>query len=149
MGFDLASITSAGVGATLSGIGGLATSIREAIVGKELDPNVAAQIEAKLIELDNQLMIGQMQINLEEAKSEHWTVAMWRPFIGWICGVALLYNYVLMPLLVWSVMCLKPEVPPMPTLDIGELLTLLGGMLGFGYLRTVDKKQDPNAKGKE
>lgn len=149
MGFDLASITAAGIGATLSSVGGLATSLREAIVGKELDPNVAAQIEVKLKEMEDQLLIGQMQINLEEAKSEHWFVASWRPFIGWICGVAILYNYVAMPLLVWSVMCWKPEVPAMPALDIGELMALVSAMLGFGYLRTIDKKQDPNTKGKE
>lgn len=149
MGFDLASITSAGIGATLNSLGSLSTSLREAIIGKELDPNVAAHIEVKLKEMEDQLLIGQMQINLEEAKSEKWFVASWRPFIGWVAGTALAYNYVVMPLLVWVTLCVKPDAPPMPILETSELLTLLGGMLGFGVLRSYDKKQEPAPKGKE
>ena len=55
--------------------GGLAWEIREAIKGKELDPE-------KLIEL-------QTKINMVEASHRTLFVAGWRPFVGWICGFAL------------------------------------------------------------
>ena len=61
--------------------GGLAWEIREAIKGKELDPE-------KLIEL-------QTKINMVEASHRTLFVAGWRPFVGWICGFALAYNFVI------------------------------------------------------
>jgi len=67
--------------------GGLAWEIREAIKGKELDPE-------KLIEL-------QTKINLAEASHRTLFVAGWRPFIGWICGFALAYNFVIRDLFIW------------------------------------------------
>jgi hypothetical protein len=145
----LGSIANGAVGGILGGIGTLARDIREAIVGKEIDPAIAANIEVKLVEMENQLLIGQMQINLEEAKSESLFVAGWRPFIGWVSGCAVCYNFIAMPLLVYLIRCWKPDAPQMPVLEISELMVLLGGMLGFGTLRSYDKKQSPNPVGKE
>ena len=68
-----------------SNIGGLALDIREAIKGKEMDPQ-------RLIEL-------QAEINKVEAQHRSMFVAGWRPFIGWICGIAFAFHYIVMPLL--------------------------------------------------
>jgi len=70
-----------------SNIGGLGMEIRELIKGKEIDPQ-------QLIEL-------QSEINKVEAQHRTIFVAGWRPFIGWVCGVALAYNFVLRDLLIW------------------------------------------------
>jgi Protein of unknown function (DUF3154). len=148
MGFDLASITAAGVGATLSGIGGLATSIREAIVGKEVDPTVVAQIELKLQELENQLMLGQMQINLEEAKSESWWVNGWRPYIGWGCGSSLIYSAILRPIMV-DIATMFGNKAIFPILDTTITTQVLLALLGVGIMRSYDKKQAPSPAGKE
>ena len=103
------------------GAGGLAKDIREAIKGKELDPQ-------KLIEY-------QTQINELEAQHRSLFVAGWRPFIGWICGIALLYNFVIRDLLIFAM----PEMQDLPALQMEELMTVLLGMLGLGGLRTYEK----------
>jgi hypothetical protein len=102
-------------------IGGLGLEIRELIKGKEIDPQ-------KLIEL-------QAQINEQEAKHRTIFVAGWRPFIGWVCGFALAYNFVLRDLLVWFV---GVESSP-PALQMEHLMTVLIGMLGLGGMRTFEK----------
>lgn len=107
-----------------SGLGNLAWDIREAIKGKELDPNELIQIQTKINEI--------------EARHRSVFVAGWRPFVGWICGFALGYNFIIRDLLVWV---LQPEQIP-PALQMEHLLTVLMGMLGLGSLRTYEKIKD-------
>ena len=102
-------------------LSGLGLEIRELIKGKEIDPQ-------KLIEL-------QGEINKIEAQHRTIFVAGWRPFIGWVCGFALAYNFVLRDLLVWW---FGPETAP-PALQMEHLITVLVGMLGLGGLRSIDK----------
>lgn len=104
--------------------GSLALDIREAIKGKELDPNQLLEIQTKINEL--------------EAKHRTVFVAGWRPFIGWVCGIALAYNFVIRDLFIWAI---KPEVVP-PALQMEHLMTVLLGMLGLGGLRTFEKIKD-------
>ena len=104
--------------------GNLAWDIREAIKGKELDPNQLLEIQTKINEL--------------EAQHRTVFVAGWRPFIGWVCGVALAYNFVLRDLFIWAI---KPESIP-PALQMEHLMTVLLGMLGLGGLRTFEKIKD-------
>ena len=101
--------------------GSLAWEIREAIKGKELDPTQLLELQTKINEL--------------EATHRTVFVAGWRPFIGWVCGVALAYNFVIRDLFIWA---LKPEDIP-PALQMEHLMTVLLGMLGLGGLRTAEK----------
>jgi hypothetical protein len=102
------------------------------------------QQKGELQQLSNafELAIKQGEINVTEARSLSTFVAGWRPFVGWVCGFALAYNYVLMPLIVWGALWYDASAPQMPVLDSGELMTLLLGMLGLGAMRSFDKKQE-------
>jgi len=102
-------------------VSGLGLEIRELIKGKEIDPQ-------KLIEL-------QSEINKVEAQHRNIFVSGWRPFIGWVCGVALAYNFVLRDLLIWFLG--QDSVPP--ALQMEHLMTVLIGMLGLGGMRTFEK----------
>ena len=42
-----------------------------------------------------ELAKSQIEVNKMEAQSRHWFVASWRPFIGWTCGIALMWHFVL------------------------------------------------------
>jgi len=95
--------------------------------------------ELTALQNEFQLAIKQGEINVEEAKSASTFVAGWRPFVGWVCGVALAYNYVAMPFLAWLAKWIDPGAPAMPILETGELMTLLLGMLGLGAMRSYDK----------
>ena len=113
-----------GGGGNKSVAGNLAWEIREAIKGKELDPNELISLQTKINEI--------------EACHRSIFVAGWRPFIGWICGFALAYNFVIRDLFIWV---LQPEEIP-PALQMEHLMTVLLGMLGLGGLRTYEKLKD-------
>jgi len=84
-------------------------------------------------------MIAQIAVNAKEAENTNVFVSGWRPFIGWVCGFTLLYNYIVLPLAHYLAAYFVPHVPALPALDMEELMTLLFGMLGFGGYRTFEK----------
>jgi hypothetical protein len=130
----------------LKGVGEVAKDIREAITGKSiLDPNKQAEIELKLLELQNKaeewqylMMKAQTDINLEEAKSTNFFVSGWRPSIGWVCSASLAFNFIIMPMGIWVAKFFKFEIAPL-TLDMQTLMTILFALLGIGTMRTVEK----------
>ena len=72
-----------------------------------------------------------MDVNKVEAAHKSLFVAGWRPFVGWICGIGLLYN-----ILISQVLGIWFEVPEVdPTL----LTPILMGMLGMGAMRSYEK----------
>lgn len=84
--------------------------------------------------------MGQMEINKTEAQHPSVFVAGWRPFIGWVCGVALFWHFMGADLLGWARVAFFPDMPAPPVLGGSEtLVTVLLSMLGLGGLRTVEK----------
>jgi hypothetical protein len=89
-----------------------------------------------------QVIIAQIQTNAAETASADKYTSRWRPTVGYICCVALAYNFLVHPLLTWAVaMWAKPGFvcPPMTPSDM--LYGLLFGMLGIGGMRTYEKTQ--------
>ena len=88
-----------------------------------------------------ELAKGQLEINKAEAASGSVFKGGWRPFIGWVCGVAFAYHFVLQPFIVFGVTAFGVEIPELPSFDMGSLMTVMMGMLGLGGLRSYEKKQ--------
>jgi len=117
-------------------------------LGKQLidrwmpDPQKKAEAELELFKMaqagDLQKVIGQLEINAKEATNPSIFVSGWRPFAGWVGGFGLAYAAVLHYVLVW--LSGVYGFPPPPQVDTDILLTVLGGMLGLGTLRTYEKK---------
>lgn len=94
----------------------------------------AAKLEMLKMQQSGELvgMLAQTDINKVEAANPSLFTSGWRPFIGWVCGLGLTYQFLFYPVaLQW--------MPKLTQLDMGTLLTLLGGLLGLGSLRTVEK----------
>lgn len=113
------------------------------------DPTQAALAKLELFKLEKSgelaQITGQLDINKVEAASSSIFVSGWRPAIGWICGAALAYQYVVRPIVSWGVVAAGHPLPPMPGLD-ENLWQLLLGMLGLGGLRTFEKLNGVAAK---
>ena len=86
-----------------------------------------------------ELAKGQLEITKQEAAHRSLFVAGWRPFVGWTCGVALAYHFVVAPLVLFAAAWFGAQIPELPTFDMEALLTVLMGMLGLGGLRTFEK----------
>jgi len=81
---------------------------------------------------------SQTDVNAVEAANDSIFVSGWRPFIGWVCGGALAYQYVATPLLMWFTASVGIALATPPKLD-GTLWELVFAMLGLGGLRTFEK----------
>lgn len=101
----------------------------------------AAKLDLLKAEMANQfaLQLGQIQVNTAEAGSSSIFVAGARPFIMWVCGVALAYQYLIRTILPWVCAVVGHPVPPLPGLD-QNLWELTAGMLGMAGWRSWDKK---------
>lgn len=113
------------------------------------DPVKQAEEQRKLQELAQKgdlevlnaqvrLLVGQLEINKTEAAHKSIFVAGWRPFIGWVCGVALAWSFVGYPICEFVVALVGVSVD-LPTVQTESLFELVLGMLGLGGLRTFEK----------
>lgn len=83
-------------------------------------------------------VMGQIQVDTAEAQNANLFVSGWRPFVGWVCGFGVAYSFILEPLGEF-VAKLYHYSGQFPALDVTNLMTLMMGMLGMGYLRTKEK----------
>ena len=96
--------------------------------------DIKKQLTNSLAKID----LAQLGINKTEAAHRSVFVAGWRPFIGWSCGIALCYSYVVQPILVF-ILAQTGYLVELPRMDLGEMMPVLMGMLGLGGLRTFEK----------
>tara|TARA_B100001094_G_scaffold269825_1_gene274292 strand:- start:313 stop:717 length:405 start_codon:yes stop_codon:yes gene_type:complete len=87
-----------------------------------------------------ELAKGQLEVNKVEAAHKSLFVAGWRPAIGWICGLGMASNFILIPIANF-VLALTGSAVIVPLLDTGEMMPVLMGMLGLGAMRTYEKKE--------
>lgn len=98
---------------------------------------MAQQGELSALNADLETLKGQLEINRTEAASGSVFVAGWRPAVGWVCVLGLLYTFLVQPLLAW--LSGYAHIPAPPSLPSDVLMTLLTGMLGLGGFRTFEK----------
>lgn len=87
-----------------------------------------------------QLAMSQIEVNKAEAASGSLFKGGWRPFIGWVCGIAFAYHFIIQPVLIFGTAAAGISMPPLPQFDMSSLMPVLLGMLGLGGLRTYEKK---------
>ena len=89
-------------------------------------------------ELIAEINKAQLEVNKVESGHTSMFVAGWRPFVGWTCGIALCYHFVLQPFLVFLCYSFGYQVE-LPVFNMQTLTTILMGMLGLGGLRSFEK----------
>jgi hypothetical protein len=101
-----------------------------------------ATLNGQLSELDNEfkLTLAQIDVDKTEASNPSIFVSGWRPFVGWVCGAGLAYQFLFRPIAT-GISNAAGHPIEFPSLDMGTLMTLLGGLLGFGAMRTTEKIQ--------
>ncbi len=115
-----------------------------AVIGNALDNLFTSDEErldkqAVLARIIEQPHLIQSEIGKIEALHKSVFVAGWRPFIGWVCGAALAYNFIIRELLIWGMAMSDRDILPPPALQLEVLTTILYALLGLGGLRTFEK----------
>ena len=88
-----------------------------------------------------ELALSQIEVNKAEAASGSIFKGGWRPFIGWVCGFAFAYHFILQPILIFGAAAAGVTLPPLPEFDMSQMMPVLLGMLGLGGLRTFEKQK--------
>ena len=111
------------------------------IEDKDQKAKLAHEIATMSEKHAQQLALAQIEVNKAEAASGSLFKGGWRPAVGWVCAIAFAYHFILKDLIVFGCAVAGVEVPELPEFDMGTLLTVLGGMLGIGSLRTYEKQK--------
>ena len=121
---------------------GPATEILDkVIVDKDQKAKMAHELATMADKHAQQALLAQLEINKAEAQSGSFFKGGWRPAVGWICALAFAYHFVLQPLILFLATLFGAELPQLPEFEMGTLLTVLGGMLGIGGLRSYEKQK--------
>ena len=105
---------------------------------KEKAEQAKREIESQFTNHLARIDLAQLEVNKEEAKSRNIFIAGWRPFIGWTCGLALCWTYILQPMAQF-VLAQTGHLIDLPGLDMSTMMPVLLGMLGLGGLRSFEK----------
>ena len=111
------------------------------IQDKDLKAKLAHDIATMAEKHSHENALAQIEVNKIEAASPDFFKSSWRPFIGWVCGVAFAYHFVLQPIIIFVVALFGAEIPALPEFDMESLMTVMGGLLGLGGLRTYEKSK--------
>ena len=114
---------------------GPATQLLDKVIEDKDEKNrIAFELSTMADRHAQEALKGQLEINKVDAAHKSLFVAGWRPFIGWVAGIGLLYNVLLSPILdIWF---------DVPEVDPAILTSTLMGMLGLGAMRTYEKKNN-------
>ena len=105
---------------------------------KEKAAQAKREIESQLTDHLAKIDLAQLQVNKEEAKSRNVFIAGWRPFVGWTCGLALCWTYILQPIAQF-VLAQTGNLIDLPALDMSTMMPVLLGMLGLSGMRSFEK----------
>tara|TARA_R100001015_G_C4464805_1_gene50470 strand:+ start:31 stop:453 length:423 start_codon:yes stop_codon:yes gene_type:complete len=111
------------------------------------EEKAAAKLAIKKVE--SELKKRQMDINLADAQSKAGGISgaiqrIWRPLIGFGCALAIMFEYVVKPLLMFFLATFKIETLPLPEMDMGTLMPLVMALLGMGAIRSYEKVKGVN-----
>ena len=111
------------------------------------EEKAAAKLAIKKVEAE--LKKRQMDINLADAQSKAGGISgaiqrIWRPLIGFGCALAIMFEYVVKPFLMFFLATFHIETLPLPEMDMGTLMPLVMALLGMGAIRSYEKAKGVN-----
>jgi len=104
------------------------------VADKDLKLKLSHELEKEIVSLNR----AQIELNKVEASHENVFVAGWRPFIGWACGISLVYHFLIEPIIQY-ILIINGSDFSTPEFDFSQLSTIVMAMLGMSSLRTYEK----------
>lgn len=128
-----------GIGSVIESVG----KVAEHFVTTDKE-KMALELESRKI--DQQNAMAQIDVNKMEAQSASVFVSGWRPFVGWVCGFALLYVAILDPVARFTAQVIFEYMGKFPEIDTTITMQVLFGLLGLGGMRTYEKAKGVASK---
>jgi len=120
-------------------IGPLTDLAAEFIEDKDKAAELAHRAATMASEQSHEAQMGQIEINKKEAEHPSVFVSGWRPFIGWVCGFAMLANFLILPVSVAVVAIYRGDYAN-AQIDLTEMWPVLLTLLGMGAYRTYERR---------
>ena len=128
-----------GIGSVIESVG----KVAEHFVTTDKE-KMALELESRKIDQQNDM--AQIEVNKQEAQSASLFVSGWRPFVGWVCGFALLYVAILDPIARFVAEVIYTYAGKFPEIDTTITMQVLFGLLGLGGMRTYEKTKGVASK---
>ena len=122
-------------------VGPVAGLLDKFIEDKDQKAKLAHDIATMAERHAHEANMGQLEVNKAEAQHRSIFVAGWRPFLGWGLSFAMVWHFVLVPMITFAFAFAGADIPQLPEFDMDSLMTVLMGMLGLGGLRTYEKSR--------
>lgn len=123
--------------------------IKQVLGGLGLDPEAKAKAQAQALDVlasgtfdqraSQAVNMAQIDLAKADAAGQSFMQRNGRPFILWVCGVALAWDTVARPMLAYGAALAGHPLPELPNLSTDQLYTIIGGVMGLGGFRTIEK----------
>ena len=115
----------------------------ESIIGKFVQDKdqkaaLAHEIATLADKQANEQALAQIEVNKVEAAHQSLFIAGWRPSIGWVCSLAMLLNFILIPFINLGLDFAQMGIQ-LDLIEMETMMPVLLGMLGLGGMRTAEK----------
>jgi hypothetical protein len=108
------------------------------IEDKDQKARLAHEIATLADKQAQEQVMGQIEVNKAEAQHPSMFVAGWRPAVGWVCALAMLFNFLLIPFINLGLDISGYDIQ-LDLIDMQTMMPVLLGMLGLGGMRTAEK----------
>ena len=122
-------------------IGPVTGILDKVIEDKDQKAKLAHELATMADKLSHEQQLAQIEVNKAEAASGSLFKGGWRPCVGWVCAIAFFYHFVGQPVIIFILTVTGVEILELPNFNMNTLLTVLGGMLGIGGLRSYEKQK--------
>jgi len=126
------------LGGLLGGKGGALKTIAKVV--DEIHTSDEEKLDKKILmqRIQQKLAEKQLDVNAKEASHRSVFVSGWRPFIGWIGELALMFEFILSPCIEWYAKFAGLNLTA-PEIQTGPLLAIVTSMLGVAGMRSFEK----------
>lgn len=116
----------------------VSTILDKVIEDKDQKAALAHEIATLAEKQAQEQVMGQIEVNKVEAQHPSMFVAGWRPAVGWVCAIAMLFNFLLIPFINLGLDIAAMDIQ-LDLIDMETMMPVLFGMLGLGGMRTAEK----------
>lgn len=125
-------------------VGPISDLLDKVVVDQDERARLAHEIATLADRQAHEVALAQIEVNKAEAQNAGggWLGlfrAGWRPFVAWSCAIAMVWHFLIAPIVLFSAAMTGADIPPLPEFDMGSLMTVLLGLLGLGGMRTIER----------
>lgn len=125
-------------------IGPVSEILDKVVVDQDERARLSFEIASLADRQAHEVALAQIEVNKAEAANAGggWMGlfrAGWRPAVAWCCTAAMVWHFLVQPILIFAIVSSGNLPPALPEFDMSSLMTVLLGLLGLGGMRTLER----------